>query len=62
MDQTLALDSLACRESALHGLGHWHARYPQGVEQIIDDALGRAQAWPPDLLAYARIARTGCVL
>jgi hypothetical protein len=25
MDETLALDSLPCQESALHGLGHWRA-------------------------------------
>ena len=62
MDRTLALDSLACRESALHGLGHWHARYPTRVEEIIDDALDRARAWPPELIAYAGMARTGCVL
>jgi hypothetical protein len=32
MARTLSLDSLACRQSALHGLGHWHARYPTRVE------------------------------
>jgi len=62
MDKTLALDSLACRESALHGLGHWHARYPARVEAIIGEALSRAASWPPALATYARSARTGCVL
>lgn len=62
MGKTLALDSLACRESALHGLGHWHSRYAAQVETIIDDAMRRAVGWPPDLATYARSARTGCVL
>ncbi len=39
MRRTLTLESDACRESALHGLGHWHAAYPQRVETIIDSFL-----------------------
>jgi hypothetical protein len=44
MQQTLTLESDACRESALHGLGHWHAEYPQRVETMIDSFL---QAYEP---------------
>lgn len=28
MSQILAIDSLPCQESELHGLGHWHMHYP----------------------------------
>lgn len=36
MQMTLDLASDACRESALHGLGHWHRAYPKQVEALID--------------------------
>ena len=36
MESTLQLDSIACRESALHGLGHWQHEYPQQVGEIIN--------------------------
>lgn len=62
MAEILALDSPACRESALHGLGHWCSRYPERVRAIIDTALANAREWPDDLLTYARSARGGCVL
>jgi hypothetical protein len=62
MAEILALDSVACRESALHGLGHWCSRYPERVHAIIDAALASAREWPNDLLTYARSARGGCVL
>lgn len=62
MEATLGLDSLACRESALHGLGHWYHAYPERVGDIIERALGRSTAWPPALTRYAGIAKTGCVL
>ncbi len=62
MERTLVLPSNACRENALHGLGHWKVCYPERVEEIIADALSRADDWSPELVAYARNARTGCVL
>lgn len=62
MEATLGLDSLACRESALHGLGHWYHAYPERVGDIIERALGGAAGWPPALTRYAGIAKTGCVL
>ncbi len=70
MARGLALDSLACRESALHGLGHWHLHYPAETERIIDRFLASERepaAGPggpeidPRLEAYARAARTGCI-
>jgi hypothetical protein len=36
MEHTLWLNSLACQESALHGLGHWQALYPEQVAGIVD--------------------------
>ena len=58
----LDLDSLACRESALHGLGHWQRRHGDGVVRIIDDFLEAHPGLDPRLVAYARSARCGCVL
>lgn len=62
MEATLGLDSVACRESALHGLGHWHRAYPERIGEIIERALRGSAAWPPALARYAAIAKTGCVL
>lgn len=62
MEATLTLDSLPCRESALHGLGHWRSRYPKSVEDIIDRAVRRQIGWPKELLAYAGHAKNGYVL
>jgi hypothetical protein len=62
MEETLAIDSVACKESALHGLGHWNARYPREVSDIIGRALRDARGWPPELERYARYAQSGCIL
>jgi hypothetical protein len=62
MEEILSLDSLACQESALHGLGHWRHRYPERVGEIIGHAMSRPNDWPPELNAYARNATSGCVL
>jgi hypothetical protein len=61
MEAILSSDSLACRESALHGLGHWPTCYPERVGDIIGRALSRGGNWPPELVAYAGNARRGCV-
>ena len=61
MERTLDLDSIACRESALHGLGHWHGGYPRRVESAIDAFLGAHPDLRPELVRYARSARSGCV-
>ena len=57
----LGLDSAACQEAALHGLGHCVRREP-GCEAIIDAYLAEERAARPELVAYARAARGGCVL
>jgi hypothetical protein len=62
MEEILSLDSLPCRESALHGLGHWHSCYPDRVREIIGRAMSHGQGWSPELSAYARSAKSGCVL
>ncbi|MFN0016765.1 MAG: hypothetical protein ACKVP0_00815 [Pirellulaceae bacterium] len=61
MKRILTLDSVACQESALHGLGHWHMYYPEMVEQIIDEFLARVDSARPELREYAECARRGCV-
>jgi hypothetical protein len=62
MADILALDSIACRESALHGLGHWQLQRHGDVEPIIDAFLAANPAIRPELAAYARAARSGCIL
>jgi hypothetical protein len=62
METTLTLPSDACRESALHGLGHWYDRDPQRVEGIIDSFLDSTPKLRAELREYARAARTGCIL
>ena len=62
MQRALDLDSDACRESALHGLGHWKYVYPQQVQAIIDAWLARHQEVSDELKAYAFAARRGRVL
>jgi hypothetical protein len=62
MEEILSLDSIPCRESALHGLGHWHSCYPERVSDLIDRAMSHGKGWSPELTTYARSARRGCVL
>lgn len=61
MGRGLALDSVACRESALHGLGHWHMCYPAETTRVIEGFLEHEADLEPELLAYARSASAGCV-
>jgi hypothetical protein len=62
LESTLKLDSIACQESALHGLGHWHLYYPQRVEEIIDTFLENQRGIREELQTYAMSAYDGCVL
>jgi hypothetical protein len=61
MIRTLELESDACREAALHGLGHWHDDYPGVVADTIDAFLARSPALRPELREYAQNAREGLV-
>jgi hypothetical protein len=62
MAQTLTLPSDACREGAIHGLGHWMQYYPDDVIATIDAFLARTPDLRPELRRYALSARAGCVL
>jgi hypothetical protein len=62
MEQILGLASLACQESALHGLGHWQGQHAGDVARIIDRFVASHAELDPRLLAYASAARCGCVL
>lgn len=61
MEEGLNLESIACRESALHGLGHWQQQYPRRTEHVINAFLRAHPELRPELLSYARSARRGCV-
>ncbi len=60
LQSILALDSAACQETALHGLGHWVRREPR-CERIIDEYLATGASARPELIDYARAARAGCI-
>ena len=62
MESTLQLDSIPCRESALHGLGHWQHAYPQRVGEIIDRFSMTRPELPEKLQSYMMAAYTGYVL
>lgn len=59
MEEGLNLDSIACQESALHGIGHWQPQYPQRAEHVINAFLGAHPELRLELLCYARSARRG---
>jgi hypothetical protein len=56
LEKILAIDNFACKESALHGLGHWAAAQPEEVETLIQRGLPRI---PDVLVAYALNASKG---
>jgi hypothetical protein len=62
MENTLEIVSEACRESALHGLGHWRLHYPETVQRIVGEFLGRKPQMSAELREYALAARSGMVL
>ncbi|KAF0177128.1 MAG: hypothetical protein FD161_2626 [Limisphaerales bacterium] len=62
MEVTLQIDHDACRESALHGLGHWQSDYPARVASLIEQGLKHKGAHlRPELLRYAAAAVRGDV-
>lgn len=61
MRSILEIDHIACQESALHGLGHWHWAHAAAVESIVDEFLERERHLPDRLREYACAARSGCV-
>jgi Leucine-rich repeat (LRR) protein len=63
MEKILTLDSDACRESALHGLGHAaEYGYADRVAVIIDNFIANHPQIRPELKNYAIDARVGYVL
>jgi len=62
MESVLQLESDACRESALHGLGHWAYGYPEFVAGVIDRFIGSNSNIRPELITYAHRASRGDVL
>ncbi len=61
LEGALRLRSVACRESALHGLGHLQTFHKKRVRRIIGDFLNGNRNLPPELTDYALSARSGCV-
>lgn len=61
MADILNLQSVACQESALHGLGHWQMHYPVIVAKLIDEFLARNQQLRAELRQYALSAQYGMV-
>jgi hypothetical protein len=55
----LKLDNLACKESALHGLGHWYTIDSHVVKVIIQNNYSFI---PDQLQNYSQSAICGCVL
>jgi hypothetical protein len=58
LGELLEIPHDACRESALHGLGHLALFHPEAAP-IVDAFIERSPDLRPELLAYARQARTG---
>jgi len=61
LERTLALESVPCQRSALHGLGHEYPRSPDEVPRIVDRWLARHPYAGEELRAYAESARAGTV-
>jgi hypothetical protein len=58
LEKIMSLDSLGCKESALHGLGHWYFAQPEFVERVIDR---NGEKMPMALREYSKNAREGRV-
>ena len=61
LQEILKLDSLACQESALHGLGHLQESHPERVAQAIRRFLKNSGKLHPHVRAYAEYAMKGYV-
>ncbi len=62
MTDILAIDHIACQESALHGLGHWQPQHPDAVAQTVGSFLAQSPDIAAPLRDYARRPRAGYVL
>jgi hypothetical protein len=61
MREALRSPNIACIESALHGLGHLVYYRGKEVQEVIDEFLAMDHDHPPELLQYAKAARTGMI-
>jgi len=61
LERTLTIEHRACREGALHGLGHIANSCPENVREIIDGFLSKNKL-DDKLVAYALKAREGNIL
>lgn len=57
----LAIPHDACRESALHGIGHWVKTIPD-LTELVDVFLAANPRLRPELVVYAQKARIGQML
>ena len=57
-EQVILMDSEACQESAIHGLGHWHFGVPDRTEPIVKRYLARNDI-SPGMREYAQQALYG---
>jgi len=57
MAHILSFNSLACQESALHGLGQWQGTHDRQLPAIIDGFLAANPDIDPRLIRYAKAAR-----
>ena len=62
LEDILALPSVPCQRSALHGLGHAHMKAPQQVQAVVDRWLQTHPDARQELRDYALAARTGSVM
>jgi hypothetical protein len=62
METTLELPSVACQESALHGLGHWGEFQKERCRGVIASFLERHQDVRPGLRKYALQAQEANLL
>jgi hypothetical protein len=62
MGAQLALPSIACQQSSLHGLGHWRMYYPDRCQTLISEYLTGQLRLHPELREYALRALEGRVL
>jgi len=60
MEAVLRLPNVACKESALHGLGHM-VGHSDRAYSIIQGLLANASELSPEVERYARSASTGCI-
>jgi hypothetical protein len=62
LTKILELDSVACRGSALHGLGHWQTHCRVRVWKIVTKFLKHHPEIDPNLRKFALDARSGNVM